>query len=102
MLSKAAIESGLIAFSDPPAIIALASPLRIVSQASPIVLLLVAQAETAAQLGPRAPVMIETIPAALSTLVILALNGLIRSGPFSRSILAASSNADRPPALLPM
>src|SRR6185312_9123752 len=83
MLSKAAIAIGVMAFSEPPAIITFASPRRIVSHASPIVLALVAQAETAAQFGPFAPVMIETIPGAPSTIIILMKNGLTRLGPFS-------------------
>src|SRR6202011_4759521 len=80
ILSKAAMAIGVMAFSAPPAIIALASPRRIVSQASPMVLPLVAQAETAAQFGPFAPVIIETIPDAPSIIIILMKNGLMRSG----------------------
>ena len=84
MLSNAAIEIGVMAFSDPPAIMAFASPRRIVSHASPMVLPLVAQAETAAQFGPLAPVIIDTTPGAPSTIIMLMKNGLMRSGPFSK------------------
>ena len=52
---------GVTPHSLPPASIAMASPRRIISDASPMALALVAQAETVAKLGPRAPVCIATI-----------------------------------------
>src|SRR6266513_5391885 len=93
---------GVTPFSDPPVIIARASPRRIVSQASPIVLLLVAQAETAAQFGPFAPVILETMPGAPSTIIMFGKCGLMRSGPFSKRTLNWLFQVDKSQTQLPI
>ena len=76
---------GVMQHSVPPATIAMASPRLIISAASPMALALVAQAETVAKFGPRAPIWIDTKPAAMSVMNMVMKKGLTRSGPLSKS-----------------
>ena len=87
--------------SVPPASITSASPRRIVSQASPMAWPPVAQAETIAKFGPRAPVLMATCPAATLGMPIGMKNGLIRSGPRSTLIVMLSMSVPTPPSPVP-
>ena len=88
--------------SEPPAIIASASPRRMAFAASPIAWADVAQAVAVAEFGPFAPVWIETRPEHMFTMRPGMKNGLIRRGPFSRTILCVSSMSGSPPIPEPM
>ena len=61
---------GVVAYSAPPQIIASASPYWIMRYASPMLCVAVVQAVTAAMFGPFAPVMIDSWPETMLTMVL--------------------------------
>ncbi len=88
--------------SVPPAIMASASPVRIRRKASPMEWVPVAHAVTAQELGPFAPVFIETCPEARFIITMGMKNGVILSGPFSLRTSYQCSMAGSPPMPAPM
>src|ERR1035441_7965215 len=89
---KPPTASVVMTASEPPAIIASASPRRMTFAASPIAWADVAQAVAVAEFGPFAPVWIETRPEHMFTMRPGMKNGLIRRGPFSRTILRSEEH----------
>ena len=87
--------------SVPPASITSASRRRIVSHASPIAWPPVAQADTTAKFGPRAPLLIAIWPAPMFGMPIGMKNGLIRSGPRVALIVMLSLSVPTPPRPVP-
>ena len=86
----------------PPASITSALPARMASAASPMAWAPVAQAETTARFGPRAPRLIDICPEAMSQIIIGTRKGLTRSGPRRRSTSICSPSVIRPPIPEPM
>ncbi len=101
-MANAAIVTGVMAASAPPAIIISAAPLLIISVASPIAFVLLAHADVTHRLGPLAPKFIATCPAAVSGSIIGTMNGLTRLGPFLVSIEASFSRVLTPPIPVPI
>ena len=81
MAAKPPTPRGVMAASLPPAIIASASPRWMRRKESPIAWALVVQAVQVAELGPLAPVRIETQPEARLTMAAGMKKGLIFRGP---------------------
>src|SRR6185436_12627932 len=81
------IPNGVMHPSEPPAIIASASPRAIILYASPTAWALVVQAVQVAELGPFAPVRIETQPDARFTIEATIKKGEIFRGPPSINAL---------------
>ena len=101
--AKPPTASGVTTASEPPAIITSASPRRMMFAASPIACADVAQAVATAEFGPLAPVRIEIEARAdMLTMRPGMKNGLMRRGPFSRTVLCISSMSGRPPIPAPM
>ncbi len=97
MLPKPATPVGVMAASEPPAIMASAWPRRNISKLSPSACAPVAQAVTTVEFGPFAPVKIEIWPAAMSAIIIGISSGETRLGPFSiRTRICSSSEASPP------
>ena len=97
-----AIPMAVMLASLPPAIIARAQPRRMVSAASPIAWAELAQAEVVQKLGPRAPVVMETWPAARLVIMAGMRKGLIRPGPRLRRRSNCSERVAIPPIPLAM
>ena len=100
--AKPPTPSGVIAASLPPAIIASASPRWMMRNESPTAWALVVQAVQVAELGPLAPVRIETQPEARLTIAAGMKNGLILRGPPFMSASCSRSMVANPPMPLPM
>ena len=88
---------GVIAASDPPAIITSAAPRRMISKASPIACADAEQAVQVAEFGPLAPKRIDTWPAARLMMADGMKNGEILRGPPSSSALCSRSMVVNPP-----
>ena len=99
---KPPTPSGVIAASEPPAIIATASPRWIRRNESPTAWAPLVQAVAVAELGPLAPLRIETQPEARLTITAGMKNGLIRRGPPFSSSECSRSIVAKPPMPLPM
>mmetsp|Transcript_16115 Transcript_16115/g.40561 ORF Transcript_16115/g.40561 Transcript_16115/m.40561 type:complete len:319 (-) Transcript_16115:252-1208(-) len=102
MLVKPAKPSGVTAASVPPASITSASPSWMYFAASPIACVPVAHALTTAKLGPLAPSSMAIMDVAVLAMIDGRRNGVMRFGPFVRSILQLSSTASSPPTPEPM
>ena len=102
MALNPAMPMAVILASLPPAMIARAQPRRMVSTASPIAWAELAQAEVVQKLGPRAPVVIETWPAARFVIMAGMRNGLMRPGPRLRRTSICSESVAMPPMPLAM
>src|SRR3954453_19442544 len=89
--------SGVIAASDPPAIITSASSRLMISKASPIACADAEQAVQVAEFGPLAWKRMETWPAARLMIDAGMKNGEIRRGPPSRRALCSRSMVLNPP-----
>src|SRR3989339_1250219 len=74
-----AMPMSQIVASAPPLIMTSASPYRMSLRDSPRAWALEAQAETHAKLGPLAPLMMDTMPEAISAIIIGIKKGLTRS-----------------------
>ena len=79
---------GVIADSDPPAIITSARPRRMISSASPMACAEAEQAVQVAEFGPLAPKRMETWPAARLMIAAGMKKGEMRRGPPSSSARA--------------
>ena len=88
---------GVMAASEPPAIITSASPRRITSLASPSACADAAQAVQVAMFGPFAPYRIDTWPAARLMIAAGMKNGEILPGPPSSSLVCSRSIVANPP-----
>src|SRR3954464_161779 len=88
---------GVIAASEPPAIITSAPPRLMISNASPIACADAEQAVQVARLGPLAPKRIDTCPAARLMIADGMKNGEILRGPPSSSALCSRSIVVNPP-----
>ena len=88
---------GVMAASDPPAIITSASSRWMISNASPIACAEAEQAVHVAEFGPLAPKRMETWPAARLMMAAGMKNGEMRRGPPSRSALCSRSIVLNPP-----
>ena len=88
---------GVIAASEPPAIITSASLRRMISKASPMACADAEQAVQVAEFGPLALKRIETWPAARLMIEAGMKNGEMRRGPPSRSALCSRSMVLNPP-----
>src|SRR6476659_7005362 len=88
---------GVIAASEPPAIIAIASPRRMISNDSPTACADAEQAVQVARFGPLAPNRIDTWPAARLMIAEGMKNGEILRGPPSSSALCSRSMVVNPP-----
>src|ERR1039458_2533715 len=88
---------GVMAASEPPAIITSASPCWMMRKESPMEWALVVQAVAVASLGPLAPKRMETCPAARLTMAAGMKNGEILRGPPSRSAVCSRSITSNPP-----
>src|SRR3954469_25179044 len=88
---------GVMAASEPPAIITSASLRRMISNASPIACADAEQAVHVAEVGPLAPNRIETWPAARLMIAAGMKKGEIRRGPPSSSALCSRSIVVKPP-----
>ena len=88
---------GVIAASDPPAIMTSAAPRRMISQASPMACADAEQAVHVAELGPRARKRMDTCPAARLMMAAGMKNGEIRRGPPSMSAWCSRSIVVKPP-----
>ncbi len=88
---------GVIAASEPPAIMMSASPRRMISKASPIACADAVHAVQVARLGPRAPKRIETWPAARLMMDAGMKNGEMRRGPPFISSMCSRSMVWKPP-----
>src|SRR3954467_1764059 len=94
---KPPMPIGVIAASDPPAIITSAAPRRMISKASPSACAAAAQAVQVAEFGPLAPKRIDTWPAARLMMADGMKNGEILRGPPSSSALCSRSMVVTPP-----
>ncbi len=99
---KPPTPSGVIAASEPPAIIASASPRWMRRKASPTAWAPLAHAVAVAELGPLAPVRIETQPEARLMIAAGMKKGLILRGPPLRRASCSRSMVANPPIPLPM
>ena len=88
---------GVIAASEPPAIITSAAPRRMISKASPMACADAEQAVQVAEFGPLAPKRIDTWPAARLMMADGMKNGEILRGPPSSSALCSRSMVVNPP-----
>ena len=88
---------GVIAASEPPAIITSAAPRWMISKASPIACADAEQAVQVAEFGPLAPKRIDTWPAARLMIADGMKNGEILRGPPSSSALCSRSMVVNPP-----
>ncbi len=88
---------GVIAASDPPAIIASASPLLMISNESPTACAEAEHAVQVARFGPFAPKRIDTWPAARLMMEAGMKNGEIFRGPPARSASCSRSMLVNPP-----
>ena len=88
---------GVMAASDPPAIMTSATPRRMISNASPMACAEAEQAVHVAELGPLAPYRIETWPAARLMMAEGIKKGEILRGPPSSSALCSRSIVVNPP-----
>src|ERR1019366_936295 len=88
---------GVMAASDPPAIMTSAAPRLMISNASPMACAEAEQAVQVAELGPLAPKRIDTWPAARLMMADGMKNGEILRGPPSRSALCSRSMVVNPP-----
>ena len=88
---------GVMAASEPPAIITSASPRRMISKASPMACAEAEQAVQVAEFGPLALNRIDTWPAARLMIDAGMKNGEMRRGPPSRSALCSRSMVLKPP-----
>ena len=88
---------GVIAASEPPAIITSAAPRLMISKASPMACADAEQAVQVAEFGPLAPNRIETWPAARLMIADGMKNGEILRGPPSSSALCSRSMVVNPP-----
>ena len=93
---------GVIAASEPPAIIAVASPRWMISKDSPIACADAEQAVHVARFGPLAPKRIDTWPAARLMIADGMKNGEIRLGPPLSSASCSRSMVLNPPMPEPM
>ncbi len=93
---------GVIAASAPPQIITSASPRWISRKESPMACAPLVQAVAVAELGPLAPVRMETQPEARLMMVAGMKNGEMRPGPFSSRFLCSRSITSNPPMPLPI
>ena len=95
--------SGVMAASLPPAIMASASPRWMSRKESPTAWALVVQAVQVAELGPLAPVRIETQPEARFTMAEGMKKGLtLRGPPLHAASVCSRSMVANPPMPLPM
>src|SRR6266851_396878 len=94
---KPPIPIGVIAASDPPAIMMSASPRRMISKASPIACADAEHAVQVAVLGPLAPYRIDTWPAARLMIADGMKKGEILRGPPSSRALCSRSIVVNPP-----
>ena len=94
---KADSVSGRIEASVPPAMHTSAIPSRIQRAPSPTAWPPAAQAVVMQAFGPVKPKAMATWPAAAFGMSCGTMNGLTRSGPFSRKILCWISRLERPP-----
>ena len=94
---KPPIPIGVIAASEPPAIITSAAPRLMISNASPIACADAEQAVQVAEFGPLAPNRIDTWPAARLMMADGMKNGEILRGPPSSSALCSRSMVVNPP-----
>ena len=92
-----AIPTRVTGASVPPQNITSARPSRIASSPSPSAMFEAAQAVVSVASGPCVPSSIETQAAAMFGMIWTIENGLVRSGPRSRSVWKQSSNAPSPP-----
>ena len=88
---------GVIAASDPPAIITSASFRLMISKASPMACAEAEHAVQVAELGPLAPNRMETWPAARLMMAAGMKNGEMRRGPPSSRALCSRSIVVNPP-----
>src|SRR6267143_3306270 len=88
---------GVMAASEPPAIITSASPCWMMRMESPIEWALVVQAVAVASFGPLAPKRMETCPAARLTMAAGMKKGEILRGPPSMSAVCSRSITSNPP-----
>src|SRR5208337_796515 len=88
---------GVMAASEPPAIITSASWCWMMRKESPIEWALVVQAVAVASFGPLAPNLMETCPAARLTMAAGMKKGEILRGPPSRSAVCSRSITSNPP-----
>jgi hypothetical protein len=102
MAQKPAIESGVIGASADPAMTTSASPRRINSSPSAMASPPVAHARTGHWLGPVAPSMMASCPAAMFGTIIVMRNGLTLPGPRSCRTRYSRSQVERPPMPLPI
>src|SRR3954470_4503749 len=91
------IPIGVIAASEPPAIITSAAPRLMISKASAIACADAEQAVQVAEFGPRAPNRIDTWPAARLMIADGMKNGEILRGPPSSRALCSRSMVVNPP-----
>ena len=102
MAAKPPTESGVMAPSVPPAIMASASPRWMVRKASPMACAELVQAVAVASLGPLAPYLMLTWPAARLMMVAGMKNGEILRGPPFISAVCSRSMTSNPPMPEPM
>src|SRR3954466_9303381 len=88
---------GVMAASEPPAIITSASLRLMISKASPIACADAEHAVQVAEFGPLAPKRMETWPAARLMMAAGMKNGEMRRGPPSSSALGSRSSVGTPP-----
>src|SRR5208282_977820 len=88
---------GVMAASEPPAIITSASWCWMMRKESPMEWALVVQAVAVASFGPLAPNLMETCPAARLTMAAGMKKGEILRGPPSRSAVCSRSMTSNPP-----
>src|SRR5882672_1259542 len=91
------IPIGVMAASDPPAIITSAAPRRMISNASPIACADAEHAVQVAEFGPLAPNLIDTCPAARLMMADGMKKGEILRGPPSSNALCSRSMVVNPP-----
>src|SRR6185503_13638413 len=91
------IPIGVMAASDPPAIITSAAPRLMISKASPMACADAEQAVQVAEFGPLAPNRIDTWPAARLMMADGMKNGELLRGPPSSSALCSRSMVVNPP-----
>ena len=97
MAAKPPTPMGVMADSEPPAIITSASSRRMISNESPMACADAEHAVHVAELGPLAPKRIDTWPAARLMMVAGMKNGEMRRGPPSMSALCSRSIVLNPP-----
>ena len=97
MAANPPIPMGVMAASEPPAIMTSAAPRSMILKESPIAWAPAEQAVAVAELGPAVFSLIETCPAARFAMLAGIKKGEIFRGPFFRKFLCSCSMVPNPP-----